>query len=302
VVREDVTGVLLSVDRQWWDGDTTRQWRGGIAAEIGRALDSGMSTAVVTEALNAWGDPIAQDGKVILNVQRALRVMRTDVRLGLACIVCGRSEVLAGTGHCAQHLPVEDTDLGSTENDDAALPLAQRVKIYLGMGMSARGISEIDPEAARELDRTRRGADACRQALRAGRGQTSPDVQASPAGPTSAPEDLDEVERVRETAQECHAAARSTRRSGSHHAGDEVLIPRTAPSQGAQQCRAGKAEAHARDRRTEVDRAGLDGGVVHAPAGPATRPGSPTLLDLGLCRRVGRFRMCWDGRPVARPR
>lgn len=184
VVREDVTEVLFAVDRQWWDGSATRQWRGGVAAQIGHALDEGMTPAAAAEALNAWGDPLDREGKVVLNVKRALRVMRCDLRMGLACLECGRPEVLGNAGYCAAHLRV--ADFGPLEHQGTpvaeeleVLPVEQRVQAYLGVGMSL-GPSATStpkrPERSRcRVEVPRRAVRCCAQPARRVRTSAGPE-------------------------------------------------------------------------------------------------------------------------------
>lgn len=143
---ERVREILAVIDRRWLG-----RWHNGAAAAIQAMIDDDRLS--VRAARLAWlehGQASIDDtgGRHVPAIRKALSIMATDIRLGLACWDCGEQlEYVGGQcSHCAPE-PLE-ADLGDLEQSPAGEDPDQiRGRILLSLGHSLDQILDQDPDA-----------------------------------------------------------------------------------------------------------------------------------------------------------
>lgn len=146
----EIARVLTGLAGTAWRSPEHKRWLGGVLGQAVRpALESGMSPEAIVWALRTHGeDSLLErpDGHVPI-ARTAIAEVRTDIRLGQACRRCGRVD---DTGELVdrEHSSCPTGDVERHGEDQAVLPVEERLAACQGLGMTLARIEQIDPEAA----------------------------------------------------------------------------------------------------------------------------------------------------------
>lgn len=151
--------VLTGLAGTAWRAPEARRWLGGVLSQaVVPALEQGMSAAAVVWALRSHGeDELLERGTSHVGIARqAIAEVRIDIRLGHACHRCGR--IGESTGETAlvdgEHSTCPTADVERHEEDQAQVPVEQRLAACQGLGMTRAQVADIDPAAAELWDST----------------------------------------------------------------------------------------------------------------------------------------------------
>lgn len=211
----EVAQVLTGLTGTAWRSPEHKRWLGGVLGQAVRpALESGMSPQAIVWALRTHGeDSLLERPDAHVPIARAaIAEVRTDIRLGQACRRCGR---LDDTGELVdgEHATCPTGDIDRHEEDQAVLPVAERLAACQGLGMTLAEIEQIDPEAAGLARQQQIGIE---------------DVAAAAGAPLAPETDVAEAaspQQARRTGGHLARRARAPRRPGPGHLSEVSLSP-----------------------------------------------------------------------------